>query len=215
MDDRGKRAGPFETLGAWLNVWTPPRDVEVPPVPWRWLIMFGVPTLVVAVAGAWLIVDSASESNRERREAEERSRAALASERRRELRAEQAPERARVRSGQPRQRLVAALEAAVLRDARSRGLRRPVRRVDCTPHPRTEGRMASERDPEVRRGRYACLAVTNDIPGPTPGTIGYPFLAVIHYATGSLVWCRVNPAPGELVTPDPRTLVGVPAACRG
>ena len=213
MVDRPDRASPFETLGAWLRVWTPPRDVEVPPVPWRRIVALGVPALAALTVGAWILVDNASESNRERREAEERTRAAIGEKRRRELRAQQTPHRARVTADRPRPRLVAALEAAVLEDARSRGLRRPVRRVDCSPYPRTEERRAQERDPGVRRGRYACLAVTNDIPGPTPGSIGYPFLAVVRYRTGSLVWCRVNPAPGELVTPDPRKLVEVPRAC--
>jgi hypothetical protein len=34
MDDEGRsRLGRFETLGAWLRVWTPPRGAVVPPVP--------------------------------------------------------------------------------------------------------------------------------------------------------------------------------------
>ena len=36
------RASRWEILGAWLRIWTPPRDVEVPPVPRR---------LLAAVAG--------------------------------------------------------------------------------------------------------------------------------------------------------------------
>src|SRR3712207_7944463 len=29
------RLSRWEVLGAWLRLWTPPREVEVPPVPWR------------------------------------------------------------------------------------------------------------------------------------------------------------------------------------
>jgi hypothetical protein len=28
-----RRASIFEIVGAWLRIWTPPRDVEIPPVP--------------------------------------------------------------------------------------------------------------------------------------------------------------------------------------
>jgi hypothetical protein len=213
MRKEAKRASPFETLGAWLHIWTPPRDVEVPRVPWRTFLLAGVPALAVLVVGAWLVVENASDSNRERRQAEERTRAEQAAARRRELRAQQVPHRAQVEPA-ARPRLVRALEAAVLEDARSRGYRQRIRRVDCAPNPRTEARRMAERDSALRRGQYACLAVTNDIPGPTPGSIGYPFLGVIVYRTGSLVWCRVSPAPGEQVIPDPRTVVRVPQACR-
>src|SRR4051812_20957085 len=33
--DSAPKLGRWETLGAWLHVWTPHRDAEVPPVPWR------------------------------------------------------------------------------------------------------------------------------------------------------------------------------------
>src|SRR4051812_9326358 len=30
-----RRANVLEIVGAWLHLWVPPRDVEIPPVPWR------------------------------------------------------------------------------------------------------------------------------------------------------------------------------------
>jgi hypothetical protein len=31
--------GPLQVVGAWLGLWTPPRDAVVPPVPWRRLLL--------------------------------------------------------------------------------------------------------------------------------------------------------------------------------
>src|SRR3954464_5661281 len=60
-----RRASIFEIVGAWLRVWTPPRDVEIPPVPWRKLaIATGVAIVVLGAALAVLVprIDSAKES---------------------------------------------------------------------------------------------------------------------------------------------------------
>ena len=51
-----RRASVLEILGAWLHVWTPPRDVEIPPVPWRKLAIWaGVGAVVLGVALAVMI----------------------------------------------------------------------------------------------------------------------------------------------------------------
>src|SRR5882757_260836 len=45
-----------ETVGAWLHLWTPPRDAEVPPVPWRRIgIGATIAAIVLAVLAAWLV----------------------------------------------------------------------------------------------------------------------------------------------------------------
>jgi len=49
------RAAWWEVLGAWLHVWTPPRGVAVPPVPWRWVAAAGA-GLVALVAVVVLVV---------------------------------------------------------------------------------------------------------------------------------------------------------------
>jgi hypothetical protein len=216
MASERKRAGRFETLGAWLHVWTPPRDVDVPPVPWRRLLLLGVPALALVSLAMWLIVDDASQTKREREAVEAREEARLAAIERRRLRVEQRAQRARVPPA-PRPALVRELEDAVLEDARRRvaagDLRRPVRRVECEPHPRTEPRRLAEADPSEPRGRYHCLAVTRDIVGTSEGTLGYPFLAKIVYGSGALTWCKVNPPPGEQIVPDARDLETLPSEC--
>ena len=202
----------FEIVGAWLHVWTPPRDVEVPPVPWRKLLLFGVPLLLALVAAGWYILDEGSETRRANEAAAAREKAQQAAERRRELLAEQAAHRARVDPiGRPA--LVHALEEHVLRDVRARDLDYSVERVECEPHPRSVVRRRAELDPSRKRGRYYCLAVTRDIVGVGEGSIGYPFLGRITYGTGALVWCKITPVPGEQIIADPRTIVELPRAC--
>ena len=216
MADERRRAGPFETLGAWLHVWTPARDADVPPVPWRRLLLIGLPAAAVVAAGLWAVLDDVSETKRDRAAVEERADARRTAARRERLRAEQRAQRTRVPPA-PRPVLVAALEDAVDHDARGRvrrgDLEEQVDRVDCEPHPRTAPRRRAERDPSRRSGRYFCLAVTSDVVGVGEGAIGYPFLARISYRTGRLVWCKVNPVPGEQAIPDARETVRLPAAC--
>ena len=36
-----RRASILEIVGVWLHVWTAPRDVVIPPVPWRKLLLWG------------------------------------------------------------------------------------------------------------------------------------------------------------------------------
>ena len=77
-----KQQGPsiFEILGAWLRIWVPPRDVEIPPVPWRKLgIGFGVGALVLG--GVLAVAIPRIDEDKDRRSAEvraERARAASA-----------------------------------------------------------------------------------------------------------------------------------------
>ena len=216
MASERRRAGPFETLGAWLRIWTPGRDVDVPPVPWRRLLLVGAPAVALAVAGAWLALDDASESRRERDAAAERDRAGRAAAERERLLADQALRTERVPAA-AKPELVTALERGVLADARRRvrdgTLERPVQRVECEPFPRTAPRQAAELDPSRRTGRYHCLAVTRDIVGTGEGVIGYPFFARIHYRDGRLAWCKINPIPGEQAVPDPRDIARLPAGC--
>src|SRR5262245_10973419 len=51
-----RRASIFEIVGAWLRVWTPPRDVEIPPVPWRKLALGAAAALVVVGAALAVLV---------------------------------------------------------------------------------------------------------------------------------------------------------------
>ena len=68
-------------------------------------------------------------------------------------------------------------------------------------------------------GVFDCYTVVRKVPKrrvqPRPGSIGYPFRAVVHYDTFTYAFCRVEQFPGEQLIPDPRKVVQLPAACRG
>jgi hypothetical protein len=148
--------------------------------------------VALAVALAPGIRESKEERGRSEAAAEARQRAALV----RELRAEQSPVRGALPAG--------GLEAAVLADARRREPGHPVRRAECEPLP-------------PRPNRYACLAVTAEIPaGPSneAGAIGYPYRAVVDPGRRRFSLCKIAGRAGEgAITADP--VVTVPAACGG
>src|SRR5215213_7870750 len=51
-----RRASILEILGVWLHVWTAPRDVEIPPIPWRRLAIWtGIGAVAVGIALAIMI----------------------------------------------------------------------------------------------------------------------------------------------------------------
>lgn len=197
-----------EVVGAWLGVWTPPRDARVPPVPWRRL---AVGALVLAVVtGAALAVtiptiDAAKDerSAREQRALDERVRA-----RRERLAAEQQP-RFGAAGTTRRADVVAHVERAIGADARERFSRR-ARTADCAPAPGV--------DETARRVVFDCFSATSDIVGGqgegVRGTIALPFRAAVDFGDGSYAFCKVNPPPGEQGNPDPRTLIEVPRVCR-
>jgi hypothetical protein len=201
------RLGFFEVLGAWLGLWTPPRGVVVPPVPWR-KIAVGTAVLVVALgtAGAILIPDVVEDreaaAERERRAEAERHAAFLASVDR-----EQRPRRGRGEAdpgrGAPEGRRLAArsallgsAEAAIARDAGTRTTK-PIRGMECSPFPRT----LDETDPATELSRpaasYQCVAVTSRFGERSDvanrGVIGMPFRLVLHFDRGRFAFCRIVP----------------------
>ena len=67
-------------------------------------------------------------------------------------------------------------------------------------------------------GVFDCYTVVRKVPKVETnlaGSIGYPFRAVVHYDTFTYAFCRTEQFPGEQLIPDPRTVVQLPAACRG
>jgi hypothetical protein len=65
---------------------------------------------------------------------------------------------------------------------------------------------------------FDCLAVVGTIAATKAnkaGALGYPFRAVLDYRTFAYAWCKTNPVPGELLVPDPKSVVQLPRACRG
>lgn len=205
----------METLGAWLGVWTPPREAEVPPVPWRRIAIGGAALLVVAGVAAALLVPRISDTKQDARERDRRA----AAERRADLLAtvdrEQAPrtgrgprDRGRVRE---RAALLGAAEAAIATDARTRTDRR-IRGVDCEAFPRTSPPVVPVEQLSQRAAAYQCVAVTARFEQGDErreGIIGIPFRLVVRFAEGRYAWCRVVPLGDR-----DRLTHQLPEACR-
>jgi hypothetical protein len=129
-----------------------------------------------------------------------------------------APVQARLRA---RRAAVAAFEAAITRDARTRFAGRPegrVRETLCGPLVRvTYGtrlvNAGEERDLGVRIGRYDCVAVLRDVvqDGRVVGHFGHEYVGVIDFATGAYVLCLAIPNQSE--RGDPLATAPLPRAC--
>jgi hypothetical protein len=205
----------LEIVGAWLHVWTPPRDVDVPPVPWRKLAVATAVGVVVCGVAAALIVP-AIDRGKERRAARERAQTAAinAAERRRIIR-EQVPRHAGAPGLRPdRAALLARVQFDISRDAAARvragELKGPVGATSCQP--------AADARPRPGQAVFDCLTVASRIAASGAsgaGAVGYPFRAVVDWRTFAYTWCKTNPVPAELEVPDPRTVVELPPACRG
>lgn len=228
-----RRASLPETLGAWLRVWTPPRDVDVPPVPVRGLLIGAVVLLVVAAGAAALIVPAIDSSKgraaaADAREAAQRReanrRATIAQQRPRRLDASSlqvaasAPDTQRIAA---REALLQRAESAISDDARARAqageLEGRPQGTECEPYPKRAPGEGPERDLAAKRGVYDCLVFVRAIAKTDTnigGQLGYPFRAVLDFGGFTITWCKTNPVPGERVVPDPRTVIELPKACR-
>jgi hypothetical protein len=220
-----RRASVFEIVGAWLHLWTPPRDVEIPPIPWRKLAIWsGVGVVVLGVALAVMIPRiNVGKEERSAQAAAEQARARKAN-RERVIKLQQ-PRTGELAALKPaagaseaqvamaRQQLVTGVEAAITADARKRAATGEISKVQgpttCT---RAAGTPASG-----PVGVFDCYTVVRKVPKVetnVAGSIGYPFRAVVDYSTFSYTFCRTEQLPGEQLIPDPRTVVQLPAACR-
>jgi hypothetical protein len=212
-----------ETLGAWLHLWTPPRDAEVPPVPWRRIgIGTAIAAIVLAVLAAWLVprIDSAK---RHEAATERRALAALSARERAILtrdqrlhagRANALPANAVAAQGV----VVADLQRAITADAHARTasgtLARRVLTTTCTPFTRGPVKVAAP--PTATAAAYECTAVTHAIPRSShnpAGAIGYPFWARVNFRRGTFEWCKVNLRPGERGIGGEAAVVALPAPC--
>jgi hypothetical protein len=220
-----RRANALEIVGAWLHVWVPPRDVEIPPVPWRKLALgTGIGVVVLGAALAILIprIDSGKES-RAAQDATSRARAQVQNQAR--VRREQAAHHGGAPALKPpagasgaqrtsaRTQLVADLQDDVMADARDRAAHGQMRRVEgpttCRPNPSYTGGRAF--------GVMDCYVIARHIQKTSrtaAGAIGYPFRAVVDYRHFTYAWCKVEGIPGEMMIPDPHKLVELPAACQ-
>ena len=227
-----RKASLPETIGAWLKVWTPPRDVEVPPPPSRRGLLIGGAVLLVLLAGAAALIVPAIDDSKDRAAAADAREAAQRREARdRETIAEQRPRTLEAASLRPaagaadtervaaRTALLQRAEIAISDDARARAdageLEGRPQGTECEPYPkRTPG---PEEDLAAARGVYDCLVFVRAIASTetnVAGQLGYPFRAVLDFERFSVTWCKTNPVPGERVVPDPRTVLELPKACR-
>jgi hypothetical protein len=218
------------------------RDYAAPPRPWRrattWI---AVGAAVVVVAGLAIAIPlrlSAKSESEARQLSADRLAAAREATRLRVAerpragrlgggRAERsaagvdhadAPAQARLRT---RRAAVAAFEAAVTRDARTRFAGRPegrVRETLCGPLVRvTRGtrlvNAGEERNLGVRIGRYDCVAVLRDVvhDGRVVAHFGHEYVGAIDFATGAYVLCLAIPNQSERGTP--LATAPLPRAC--
>jgi hypothetical protein len=220
--DGPPKANALEILGAWLRVWTPPRDVEIPPIPRRGAAALGVGVLVV-VALILLVIGPAIDTSK-REDAKRREQAAAAAKERRDAAARrdqlprmgEDPDLAPARTPAQRRALVAEIERAITVDANKRFAQGTVgsrtRSTQCDPF---LGGPRAEDDPTRQTAAYDCTALIREIVGQgRPGRLGYPFRAIVDFGKAGWAFCKINPVPGEQSLPDPRTIVPLPAACR-
>jgi hypothetical protein len=203
------KASRLETLGAWLGLWTPPRDVVVPPVPWR-KVAVGVALLAVAAAAVAVFVAPAiDDAKTERSAREQRELDARAAARRERIIAMQQPRSGRAAADASRAAVVAETATAIGRDARER----------FSPKAETATcEVAADVDAAARRVAYDCLSPTSEIVGAgaqegARGQLGYPYRAIVDFETGRYTFCRINPVPGEKGIKDPGATIGLPRAC--
>ncbi len=231
--DGRRRPGRLEILGAWLRLWTPPRDAEIPPVPWRWVAAGAVLVAALVVVVVVAVAPSIEGAKRETEAREERRLDTALRERAARVRREQRPRFGRVAfvrgatggpapAGRPgaRRAILRRIEAAVTRDARARHaageLPRRALSTGCVLFPpRAAGSPAP---PPRRREAYDCLAVTTTIArnerDRRAGSLGYPFRAIVDFGRATWAFCKINPVAGERVIPDPRRIVELPGECK-
>ena len=212
------RATRWEILGARLRIWTPPRDVEIPPVSRR-AVAATIAALALATVVVVTVVAPAIDRSKQRTAAQERSThtAAVAKARAR-LVAEQRARRARSpavarlhaagRDAAARAALLADARAHVGRDVRARvaggELGGPIRDVRCQ-------YRSGDAGPRVHA---ECLAITSVLVRPKAPTVyvGHPFVVGGSLRDGRYAWCKENPPAGEGFAGQ-GVSVALPAAC--
>jgi hypothetical protein len=120
-----------------------------------------------------------------------------------------------------RGRLLASAAASIRSDAGARAaageFNGPIMRVECEGYPPTAEATPPDADPTKRIGRYACIAVTSEIPatpGSRSGLLGHPYRLRIDFRSGRYAFCKMRGRPGELAV-RLRSPVPVPRACGG
>jgi hypothetical protein len=218
------------------------RDYAAPPRPWRrattWIAVGAAVVVAAGLAVAIPLRLSAKSESEARQLSADRVAAAREATR---LRAAERPRAGRLGGGgaersaadvddadapaqarlRARRAAVAAFEAAVTRDARTRFAGRPegrVRETLCGPLVRvTRGtrrvNAGEETNLGVRIGRYDCVAVLRDVVhgGRVVAHFGHEYVGAIDFATGAYVLCLAIPNQSERGTP--LATAPLPRAC--
>jgi hypothetical protein len=210
-----------------------PGIAELPGWLWRRMgrpaRLAGLGALIVLVAAAAALVPAILESKEDQAEADRRDRAERRAELIRRLETEQRPRQRRSTSVAPpgapaaeqleaRAALMEELNAEILADARARvrrgALDGPIRRVECERFPRSVAAVGAHEQLGLRRGRYACVAVTAEFgtgeAGAT-GVIGHQYRTMVDFETGRYAFCKVSGQAG----PSREQLVTTPRVCGG
>jgi hypothetical protein len=180
---------------------------------------------LVAIGLVLLLGPGIDRSKDERGQAQAERLARQRAERNARLRIEQRPRFGRgVAAGSDlarRTELLAEARARIETDALRRvaagSLAGPIRRVACEPYPRSLDADAAHLDPDRAFGRYACLAVTDEVPAgerSEAAAIGHPYRLRIDFTSGRYALCKVAGRAGE-GAPATRALVTVPRVCGG
>jgi hypothetical protein len=220
-----EKANPFEIIGAWLHVWTPPRGVEIPPVPWRKLaIGTGIGALIVGIALAILV--PRIDETKDRNAAEEAAfRAQVQREQGARITYAQRATMGEAKALAPaagasaseiedaRAKLREAMEADLYAAAKARGASGEIKPVTGPP--------TCERAPGTPEaggyGVFDCFLPTAKIAATErnmAGSLGYPWRAVLHYDTFTYAYCRSEPIPGEKAVVTDNQAIQLPAACQ-
>jgi hypothetical protein len=193
------KASRWEILGAWLRIWTPPRDVEIPSVSRRGAAGAAALCVAVAVLAVTVIAPAIDRAKQRGAARQARDHAAFVRHERARLARDQRPVFARApraarlyeagRVGEARAMLLADAQRRIARYSSARvaagTLAGPVRSVRCRPRP----------GPSGARVRLGCLAITAHGPGTT--TVGQPFTVAGSLRDGRYAWCHENPGGGE------------------
>jgi hypothetical protein len=220
-DQSPARLGRLELLGAWLQLWTPPRGAVIPPVPWRRLAWSAAALLAAVALVAVLVVpdmarDRAAARERERRAEISHHTAFLASVDR-----TQTPHHGRggrdpgasaldATRIQRRAGLVSTAESTIRSDA-AFSTDKPIRDVVCEPFPRTLDAVEPSGDLTRATAGYDCTAVTAAFSSKATGSgvIGVPLRLVVRFAQGTFAWCQIVPLGDRDRLSHP-----LPPACR-
>ena len=222
-----RRASVLEIIGAWLHVWVPPRDVDVPPVPWRKLAhrlrrrRAGRSGIALAImipriddTRSRRAAQNARVKRKRRRQQPGAHHRAPAAARHGEATYCSRPPARRPPSARPRRSCSHSVRGRHQRrregprrqgrDVARSGPRRPASTAAGTPTPaRSASSTASWSRARSRRARPTPRArsATRSAPSWTTTTFTYAL-------------CKIEQIPGEKLVPDPSKVVQLPAACQ-